>query len=188
MLDITAIQTGPTGVRPLAPSGLSWQAIEAASWEVARGFDDVNDPPCDLEAILTETGGRVETYVDPACLTGTPEVEVHGPNDYRVRVPHYHARTRRRFLVAAGIGRYMLHSGFHTTRPESAPTAWGDPEARMHWEACAFASALLLPQPILADHLKGDNATGHGLAHVFDVTETLIANRVKALSTRQPEI
>ena len=185
MLDIMATSQGPAGVRPLAPSGLTFASIEAAAWQLASSHCDTGDLPIDLEAILSGTGGRIEIYVDPIRMTTAPEIEVAGPADYLVHVPHYQARPRRRFLIAAGIGRYILHSGFHTMLvPDAGPS--GDPEARMHWEACAFASALLLPRPTLEAYTQKAEDTVHAVAHAFDVTEQLVVYRLHALQTVAP--
>ena len=186
MLDIRAHSHTQLGVRALAPIGLSFAAIEAAAWQVVQTHCDTDVLPVDLDAILTGTGGRTEVFTDPMLLTTSPEVEVFGPGDYLIRVPYYHARPRRRFLIAGGIGRYVLHSGFHTLATVP-PDGSGDPEARMHWEACAFASALLLPQAMLKAYVAHEDDSLPAVAHSFDVTERLVANRLHALQTIAPD-
>jgi hypothetical protein len=187
MLDRSPITTTlhPTDMA-LQPSGLDLVGIERIAVKALVDTGAADELPINVGKVIAGNGGRIEVTGPPVPGLTTPDIEIYANHDYLVRVPASLGRPRQRFLAACGLARHLLHYSYHLV-PPYLPQPSGDPNARMQWEAHAFAAALLMPRTRVQEALAEGLDTAHGLAYHFHVTEALIDWRIQMMQTLAPD-
>lgn len=167
----------------------SRREIEVSSTRPARvaqellTWEDVQEPPIDVERIARRCGAQVvKRHFDDdlsGLLIALDEGAVIGVNDTQ----HEH---RQRFTIGHELGHYLLnhHDRFHIDLGPNAEH--GDPPG-YDWQseraANQFAANLLMPSTLVHEAYAEDDSTAQ-LAHRFKVSELAIGYRLIELGLR----
>ncbi|MFD2420396.1 ImmA/IrrE family metallo-endopeptidase [Amycolatopsis pigmentata] len=149
----------------------------------------ITQPPVDVEALAAESG--IAVVRRPFTDGDVSGMLFRGGKRDIIGVNSSHAVQRQRFTIAHELGHHSLHPGRELIldvpvrvnfRDNTSSTATNREEI----EANAFAAALLMPEPMIRDHLdrltattrRDPDTTAAALAKVFKVSVSALGFRL----------
>lgn len=183
------------------PTPEPFAAAQAVLREFEESYGASDAPPVSVERIARSLLNLyIDEHDDIRSLPNAPDDHGHlsgmlDPNEMVIWIDRTEALRspgRRRFTIAHEIGHFRMHlpiEGVFPDRPQDIVelSSYGeDPAAdsdhlRREREANIFASALLMPEPLVAEHAKASGFNLPALAERFEVSVPAMRLRLRLL-------